>query len=72
MLDELGSPLLDLISDETIASGVLGSNGKVIQSTSSEIHFSFTSADLSQIFEASQLLIQVQLDNPTAKIYDYY
>ena len=72
LLDELGSPLLDLISDETIASGVLGSNGKVIQSTSSEIHFSFTSADLSQIFEASQLLIQVQLDHPTAKIYDYY
>ena len=72
LLDELGSPLLDLISDETIASGVLGSNGKVSQSASSEIHFSFTSADLSQIFEASQLLIQVQLDHPTAKIYDYY
>lgn len=72
LLDEFGTPLLDLVSQETIAAAELDQNGLVNNSTQSIIKFTFNSDDLNAIFEASQLSIQVELNHPSVKIYDRY
>lgn len=72
LLDELGTPLLDLVSAETIAAAETDQNGLVSNSTQSIIKFTFNNNDLDAIFEARQLLIQVELNHPSVKIYDVY
>lgn len=76
LLDAAGNVLNSLVSSQTAESGILGSNGKISESTESRIVFNIANEDLADVFSAENVSIRVAFtttDSPNhIKIYSYY